>query len=160
MMSPPPYSELEPRLIWTQQYRMAQMTMIIKGYRSAGQTFKGRRCRPIPKVNLAYHKRMMTTPGLLRNLYLTFQTVGPLTSCRDCTESPQDFSFNTVTVSEKPSSPFKNVTASPRDIVSPDLETAIEFVLALEHPCMAHIPYPAEPGGIDPANHMMLVCAS
>ena len=38
------------------------------------------------------------------------------------------------------------------------LEVAIEFVLALEHPCMAHIPYPADSAGPDPANHMMLVC--
>lgn len=35
------------------------------------------------------------------------------------------------------------------------METAIDFVLALEHPCMPHIPY-QDPLSTDPANHMMM----
>lgn len=35
------------------------------------------------------------------------------------------------------------------------IETAIDFVLALEHPCMPHIPY-QDPASADPANHMMM----
>lgn len=35
------------------------------------------------------------------------------------------------------------------------IETAIDFVLALEHPCMPHIPY-QDPPSADPANHMMM----
>ena len=37
-----------------------------------------------------------------------------------------------------------------------NIETAIDFVLALEHPCMPHIPYPADPPTADPANHLMM----
>lgn len=33
---------------------------------------------------------------------------------------------------------------------------AIDFVLALEHPCMQHLPYHPDPNSADPANHMML----
>ena len=36
------------------------------------------------------------------------------------------------------------------------IETAIDFVLALEHPCMPHIPSPADPPSSDPANHIMM----
>lgn len=35
------------------------------------------------------------------------------------------------------------------------IATAIDFVLALEHPCMPHIPY-QNPPSADPANHMMM----
>jgi len=37
------------------------------------------------------------------------------------------------------------------------IETAIDFVLSLEHPCMTHIPYPGDEASADPANHMMMV---
>ena len=36
------------------------------------------------------------------------------------------------------------------------IETAIEFVLALEHPCMRHLPYPANPPTDNPVNHLMM----
>ena len=36
------------------------------------------------------------------------------------------------------------------------IEIAIDFVLALEHPCMPHIPFPADPPTDDPAMHMMM----
>ena len=82
------------------------------------------------------------------------------------TESHQDLSFDTLAVSEPKSPPQQlaaiaspNVQKATLDSVD-SLDTAIDFVLTLEHPCMAHIPYPAEPGGEDPANHMMLVCVS
>ena len=39
------------------------------------------------------------------------------------------------------------------------MEIAIDFVLALEHPCMAHLPYPANPPTDDPANHLMMASA-
>ena len=35
------------------------------------------------------------------------------------------------------------------------IETAIDFILALEHPCVPHIPY-HDPPSADPANHMMM----
>ena len=37
------------------------------------------------------------------------------------------------------------------------LETAVDFVLALEAPCMRHIPYPADLSGDDPDNHIMMM---
>lgn len=41
------------------------------------------------------------------------------------------------------------------------LDTAVEFVLALEHPCMNHIPHPVGGTGCeDPSDHIMLVCHS
>lgn len=36
-------------------------------------------------------------------------------------------------------------------------EVAIEFVLALEHPCMAHIPHPSNTSSTDPSNHIHMV---
>lgn len=35
-------------------------------------------------------------------------------------------------------------------------EVAIEFVLALEHPCMSHLPHPTTKSSDDPSNHMLL----
>lgn len=39
------------------------------------------------------------------------------------------------------------------------VETAIDFVLALEHPCMPHLPY-QDPPSTEPANHMMMASTS
>ena len=50
--------------------------------------------------------------------------------------------------------PMTAVTAS-KDVSTDTIETAIEFVLALEHPCMSHIPY-RDPDTIDPDGHMMM----
>ncbi|KAL8691780.1 MAG: hypothetical protein Q9218_003081 [Villophora microphyllina] len=36
-------------------------------------------------------------------------------------------------------------------------EVAIDFVLALEHPCMTHLPHPANPPSEDPSNHALLM---
>ena len=36
------------------------------------------------------------------------------------------------------------------------LEMAIEFVLALEHPCMAHLPHPSATPSSDPSNHVLM----
>ena len=38
-------------------------------------------------------------------------------------------------------------------------EVAIEFVLALEHPCMTHIEHPSTMSSTDPSNHIHLVSA-
>ena len=86
---------------------------------------------------------------------ITFQAEGPA-------EGGKDIAFNDLSISaEKASSPPVRIASPPTQQRSPTgidtLEIAIDFVLALEHPCMAHIPYPADPGGEDPANHMMLV---
>lgn len=35
-------------------------------------------------------------------------------------------------------------------------EIAIEFVLALEHPCMKHLPHPTAAPSDDPSNHMLM----
>jgi hypothetical protein len=35
-------------------------------------------------------------------------------------------------------------------------EVAIEFVLALEHPCMTHLPHPTAAPSDDPSNHMLM----
>ena len=110
------------------------------------------------------HKRTLTPPGHLRSPCLTFPPVGPLPmTSGGSTESHQDLSFDTPAASGAKPPPRPTAVASPKIQKSPPnavdtLDTAIDFVLTLEHPCMAHIPYPAEPGGEDPANHMMLVC--
>ncbi|KAL8956041.1 MAG: hypothetical protein Q9193_006315, partial [Seirophora villosa] len=36
-------------------------------------------------------------------------------------------------------------------------EVAIDFVLALEHPCMPHLPHPSDPPSDDPSNHALLL---
>ena len=145
---------------------MAKINLIIKGYMLLGPNFQSSyRRKPTLKVKLGQLKRMVMTPGSLRSRYLTSQTVGPLHSARrGFTESQKDFSFNDLSVSEEPPASPRLAVASPKPAKLPDavdsLETAIDFVLALEHPCMAHIPFPADPGGDEPATHMMLVCAS
>ena len=35
-------------------------------------------------------------------------------------------------------------------------EVAIDFVLALEHPCMPHLPHPSDPQSDEPTNHALL----
>ncbi|KAL9628167.1 MAG: hypothetical protein Q9164_007372 [Protoblastenia rupestris] len=75
---------------------------------------------------------------------------------------PNDFSLDTISVvgGQRPAAE-KHSHAPPPDVnpfpAVDTIETAIDFVLALEHPCMAHIPYPPDSLGIDPANHMMMV---
>ena len=46
-------------------------------------------------------------------------------------------------------------TASQPSTFVETIETAIDFVLALEHPCMSHLPY-RDPESSNPANHMMM----
>ncbi|KAL8760631.1 MAG: hypothetical protein Q9184_003191 [Pyrenodesmia sp. 2 TL-2023] len=36
-------------------------------------------------------------------------------------------------------------------------EVAVDFVLALEHPCMPHLPHPSDPPTDDPSNHALLL---
>lgn len=66
-------------------------------------------------------------------------------------ETLQDFSLQSMKVS--------SAEAGASDVKAPTsvdtIETAIEFVLALEYPCMNHIPY-GDPSSADPANHMMM----
>ena len=84
----------------------------------------------------------------------------------------QDFSLNPLSVSSDSPSPFqltspfqKASPTTPATEVKPStamvdtIETAIDFVLALEAPCMPHIPYPGEQMGADPANHVMMMSA-
>ena len=57
-------------------------------------------------------------------------------------------------------SPYSPVTEVKGPMTTTDtLEIAIDFVLALEAPCMPHIPYPSEQRGSDPANHVMMMSA-
>lgn len=65
--------------------------------------------------------------------------------------SREDFSFQSMNISST-QAPLDRKEA--RAWVD-DVEVAIDFVLALEHPCMSHIPY-GNPDSNDPANHMML----
>ena len=79
-------------------------------------------------------------------------------------EGPEDLSFKQLTVSraESKASEKRYAYAPPTDKqpasgLANSLEVAIDFVLSLEHPCMDHIPSSQDPGGQDPANHMMMV---
>lgn len=36
-------------------------------------------------------------------------------------------------------------------------EVAVDFVLALEYPCMQHLPHPSDPSSEDPSNHTLMV---
>ena len=38
-----------------------------------------------------------------------------------------------------------------------EAQIAVDFVLALEHPCMQHIPHPANPPSEDPDGHQLLM---
>ncbi|KAL9124870.1 MAG: hypothetical protein Q9217_005849 [Psora testacea] len=74
---------------------------------------------------------------------------------------PNDFSLDPISVSghTSPSAERRTCTTATdakASAVLDTIENAIDFVLALEHPCMAHIPYPPESGGAEPANHMMM----
>ena len=163
-MSPPPYHQCDLHMVLTQRYHMAKINLIIKGYKLRGQNSRSHRWQePTLNPKRGHLKRTLMTPGSLKNRYLTFPTVGPLhTHLHDFTESREDLSSTTfdVTEGQPPASRPRIASPTPRKPSNAvdSLETAIDFVLALEHPCMAHIPYPAEPGGEEPANHMMLVC--
>lgn len=81
----------------------------------------------------------------------------------------KDAAFDPLSASSEPPPPFHG--ASPQQHASPNvhanrsqqsqkidiLETAVDFVLALEAPCMAHLPYPPDLSGKDPDNHVMLM---
>ena len=73
----------------------------------------------------------------------------------------QDFSLQAINVSSanEPRN-MSSAYADPADVKASQLvdtiEIAIDFVLALEHPCMPHLPYPANPPTEDPANHLMM----
>lgn len=70
--------------------------------------------------------------------------------------SRQDFSLQPLDFS---SSSYENLsTQTPlKPMDSP--EVAIEFVLALEHPCMTHIQHPSNSSSTDPSNHVHMVSA-
>ena len=59
--------------------------------------------------------------------------------------------MNLSSSSSRHGPPTDAKTFAPTDTI----ETAIDFVLALEYPCMPHIPY-QNPLSPDPANHMMM----
>lgn len=101
------------------------------------------------------------------NPYPTSPTVGHFISSTRPTlaEGPSALSFNQLSVSEGESRPpvdQRHAYAPPTNTKSTSgptntLEVAIDFVLALEHPCMGHLPSSEDPTGEDPANHMMMV---
>lgn len=60
---------------------------------------------------------------------------------------------------QAPQNPYVNAAARlPEKLDSPEI--AIEFVLALEHPCMAHLPHPTAAPSDDPSNHMLMASTS
>ncbi|KAL2041610.1 hypothetical protein N7G274_005394 [Stereocaulon virgatum] len=74
---------------------------------------------------------------------------------------PNDFSLQSMNVSSAYEP--QEISATHADLASikasalvDTMEIAIDFVLALEHPCMTHLPYPANPPTDDPANHLMM----
>ena len=67
---------------------------------------------------------------------------------------PPDFSLNTMNFSSSSSRPHPATDTKAPAPVDP-IETAIDCVLALEHPCMRHLPYP-DPPSTAPAKHMMM----
>ncbi|KAL8704865.1 MAG: hypothetical protein Q9201_001981 [Fulgogasparrea decipioides] len=66
---------------------------------------------------------------------------------------PQGFSLATLS--------FKPTSENPMRVAAPNTldtaEVAIDFVLALEHPCMSHLPHPTNPPSQDPSNHALLI---
>ena len=70
-------------------------------------------------------------------------------------EGPQDFSLQSLNVSSTQKAPSHARVDMKTSAFVDTVEIAIEFVLALEHPCMNHIPY-RDPPSADPANHMMM----
>ncbi|KAL8725335.1 MAG: hypothetical protein Q9181_006454, partial [Wetmoreana brouardii] len=66
---------------------------------------------------------------------------------------PQDFTLATLS--------FNPTSENPMRVAAPDTlntaEVAIDFVLALEHPCMSHLPHPTNPTSQDPSNHALLM---
>ena len=87
----------------------------------------------------------------------TCPTVGfPLTTIPvSPAEGAQDFSLQSLNVSPPPKAPSHPTVNMKTSSFVDTIEIAIEFVLALEHPCMNHIPY-RDPPSADPANHMMM----
>ena len=141
------------------------MTSIINACVSPGQIHRLNLPRQfIPSNHSDSLRHMVSSIQSFRNHYPTAQMVGPsFAPLTGRTERDKDFSLDPISVSGGQHPPTGNLTYTPplgvgSSSIADTIETAIEFVLALEHPCMAHIPYPADQGGHDPANHIMMVC--
>ena len=140
------------------------MTLIISACMCPGQIHRTRGSRwSTPSVQTVLRCRTILISPACKSPYPTFRTVGlPSTPATGLTERCKDFSLDTISVvgGQHPAAE-KHSHAPPPDVNAfpavDTIETAIDFVLALEHPCMTHIPYPPDPPGIDPANHMMMV---
>jgi len=75
----------------------------------------------------------------------------------------QDFSLQPISVSgpggnDAPLFPSRASSRVKPPFDADAVQTAIDFVLALEHPCMLHIPYNSNVTD-DPTNHMMMASA-
>ncbi|KAL8641552.1 MAG: hypothetical protein Q9228_001649 [Teloschistes exilis] len=66
---------------------------------------------------------------------------------------PQDFSLTSLNFNPTYEIPPLLAAQDSMDTA----EVAIDFVLALEHPCMTHLPHPANPPSEDPSNHALLM---
>ncbi|KAL9586600.1 MAG: hypothetical protein Q9212_000795 [Teloschistes hypoglaucus] len=66
---------------------------------------------------------------------------------------PQDFSLTSLSFNPTYEIPPLLTAQASMDRA----EVAIDFVLALEHPCMTHLPHPANPPSEDPSNHALLM---
>ncbi|KAI4202176.1 MAG: hypothetical protein LQ346_002028 [Caloplaca aetnensis] len=100
------------------------------------------------------------------------QQQGQQPSLDDDTNSMFDvFNRDWYSVSQKPlPNPPQNSTLTPLDFPNATYENplpgmaskldtpeiAVDFVLALEHPCMPHLPHPSDPPTDDPSNHALL----
>ncbi|KAL8807045.1 MAG: hypothetical protein Q9200_004819 [Gallowayella weberi] len=68
---------------------------------------------------------------------------------------PQDTSASLV----NSDSTYEDRPPDPASRTLDSVETAVDFVLALEHPCMPHLRHPADPPSHDPTNHALLMSA-
>ncbi|KAL9014549.1 MAG: hypothetical protein Q9173_000804 [Seirophora scorigena] len=73
--------------------------------------------------------------------------------------SPTDanaFQDTSVTPLDFPNATYENPLSGMASKLD-TAEVAIDFVLALEHPCMPHLPHPSDPPSDDPSNHALLL---
>lgn len=114
-----------------------------------------------PRLHVNFPQRQEPTSQGLDYPTQTYPLSSPYQEHQQYTNVPQsapdlpnDFSLNTINLSSSSSKHGPPADAN-ATIVVDTIETAIDFVLALEHPCMPHIPY-QDPPSADPANHMMM----
>ncbi|KAL8950155.1 MAG: hypothetical protein Q9222_003783 [Ikaeria aurantiellina] len=66
---------------------------------------------------------------------------------------PQDLSLSPLDFNSTYDNPLPGMASKKLDTA----EVAVDFVLALEHICMSHLPHPADPPSEDPSNHALMM---